>query len=813
MKVVCLVNNYQFGMVQFAKLYKQYGYHDELVDRNHHVCFLDLPEERASFLKRILKADVNNNFFKVSGFSNFYWVQYFKQQLEKRTTDSKIEDVIHDYELNQLKRILRLDWDSSEENTQTSNKVNNLTNFGWNLVRFISSAVKQLNEEVKNNIEYNKTAKQFYANGLGLIELRPVDEIKEFADDLYRLNIALINELKEINANEKKYKPSFREFLLDCYEELHDSVSVHDAIRKTLNPKLWNEDGTLKPEIKEHIELIVEKYKEWLADADIDITISDVIVIGSNASYNYTSKSDFDVHIIVDESDENMMKIYDAYKSMFNDAYDIKFNNINVEVYVQNDTSDLFSKGIYSIYTGWIKEPSKEEIIQIDVSKEVNELVKEYNSIVNKPSLEGINKLIDKIYSFRRSGLDTEGEYSKENQIFKEFRHKGYLDKLKTLKLIVESEEMLFKDSLTDEVITKMTEEEIKKYRNYGNPKIFFACSKHDDSADDHISKQGKIYVDAKWKSAYNPTKEKKKIEAIEKYIKEHNIQTVQDIIGEPTFLSTRPYCRHVFKSLTADDVLSGNYSLPQSIHNSKRRKKDSIMKNKQSIENLVKDAQFSGKFPHLEALLTKLNEKSIIDGEEYDSLFDFQYRIDKDMLEIFDANEEYTINYEDDMNYEIQSVAEELGIEPKYHEDHIFEDIAKALKQDGFTEILEWENNVVMSILLPKKYLKDTSKYIKVNEELKDFAKELEKHLRSLNDDFSENVYFVNNKVDGEDYLSIDVDMMDWKEHIWLDNEIEKFFNKKGLDVEIIVETHPEDEGSDTFGAEHIIKVFREEK
>ena len=54
---------------------------------------------------------------------------------------------------------------------------------------------------------------------------------------------------------------------------------------------------------------------------------------------------------------------------------------------------------------------------------------------------------------------------------------------------------------------------------------------------------------------------------------------------------------------------------------------------------------------------------------------------------------------------------------------------------------------------------------------------------------------------------------MMDWKEHIWLDNEIEKFFNKKGLDVEIIVETHPEDEGSDTFGAEHIIKVFREEK
>ena len=156
MKVVCLVNNYQFGMVQFAKLYKQYGYHDELLDRNHYVCFLDLPEESVSFLKRILKADVNNNFFKVSGFSNFYWVQYFKQQLEKRTTDSKIKDVIHDYELNQLKRILRLDWDSSEENTQTSNKVNNLTNFGWNLVRFISSAVKDVAPSMKSCIKSSK---------------------------------------------------------------------------------------------------------------------------------------------------------------------------------------------------------------------------------------------------------------------------------------------------------------------------------------------------------------------------------------------------------------------------------------------------------------------------------------------------------------------------------------------------------------------------------------------------------------------------------------------------------------------------------
>ena len=134
-----------------------------------------------------------------------------------------------------------------------------------------------------------------------------------------------------------------------------------------------------------------------------------------------------------------------------------------------------------------------------------------------------------------------------------------------------------------DEVYTELEESDITKARNKGTPNIFWACSKHENCANDHEAYQGKIYIDEKWKSVTNP-KDKRLISRIEDYIKQNNIQTIQSVIDDPVWLTTRPNCRHRFKSLTAEEVLSNRFTLPESIHKTNRYKKgDSKMKNKDS--------------------------------------------------------------------------------------------------------------------------------------------------------------------------------------------------------------------------------------
>ena len=82
---------------------------------------------------------------------------------------------------------------------------------------------------------------------------------------------------------------------------------------------------------------------------------------------------------------------------------------------------------------------------------------------------------------------------------------------------------------------------------------IFFLCSKHNSSADDHKNYQGKIYVDRFWRTKvpgnlYAP---------VLQYIKDNEIVTVQEIMGKPVWLCTRPYCKHFFIPVATEDVLA----------------------------------------------------------------------------------------------------------------------------------------------------------------------------------------------------------------------------------------------------------------
>jgi hypothetical protein len=96
----------------------------------------------------------------------------------------------------------------------------------------------------------------------------------------------------------------------------------------------------------------------------------------------------------------------------------------------------------------WIRKPTK-KIINVDSadvqlkSADLMNAIDDLESNINeKDFLKKHELLKDKIKKYRQSGLDTGGEFSTENLVFKILRNTGYLEKMIDLK----------NDYLTDEL-------------------------------------------------------------------------------------------------------------------------------------------------------------------------------------------------------------------------------------------------------------------------------------------------------------------------------------------------------------------------
>ena len=96
---------------------------------------------------------------------------------------------------------------------------------------------------------------------------------------------------------------------------------------------------------------------------------------------------------------------------------------------------------------------------------------------------------------------------------------------------------------------------------------IFYISSKHKDCAEDHLEAQGKVYIDENWQS-YVEEEYKKEVAD---YIQVHHIQSIQHITDKPVWLITRPNCRHYFKALNTEEVLSTSVNTMLKKHNMSR--------------------------------------------------------------------------------------------------------------------------------------------------------------------------------------------------------------------------------------------------
>jgi hypothetical protein len=216
-------------------------------------------------------------------------------------------------------------------------------------------------------------------------------------------------------------------------EELKISLQYHDE----LNPKLWD-DKKLKPEVRT---ALIKFADTWADYASIPKNlIQDIIMVGGNVNYNYTDKSDIDVHLVIDRNKLGERKLVDDYlqskKVLWTLTHNVKVYGYSLEPYAQDPvTSYPKGQGVFSLKNNeWIVEPVKGSY-DFNKDKNLKKKVSDYMHLIDhmiksKMDAEAFQSLKSKIREMRGAAIAKGGEFSQENLVFKELRNRGYLDKM-----------------------------------------------------------------------------------------------------------------------------------------------------------------------------------------------------------------------------------------------------------------------------------------------------------------------------------------------------------------------------------------------
>jgi hypothetical protein len=246
------------------------------------------------------------------------------------------------------------------------------------------------------------------------------------------------------------------------------------APKADLYPKLWD-PNTKK--LNHNISLKLKQIaQDFIRGFEYPLKIKDIILTGSIANFNWNQFSDVDLHVLLDFNEipdqyrEAFKDYFDAKKQIWNKNHNIMIVDHEVEVYVQDINEPHYSTGVYSILNDkWMSSPTfkKQDINYDDVINKTEDFVEQINKLsdlIGKKDYEraktGIDNLKKKIKKYRQAGLETEGEYSTENLVFKMLRNGGYLEQLSNLKLQAYDNNM----SIEEEILNfQKTLEEGKK--------------------------------------------------------------------------------------------------------------------------------------------------------------------------------------------------------------------------------------------------------------------------------------------------------------------------------------------------------------
>lgn len=208
----------------------------------------------------------------------------------------------------------------------------------------------------------------------------------------------------------------------------------------TLNPALWDKDGDkyiLKPDVREALLDIAAEFIDF--QKMTDLKIQDITITGSCSNYNWTDSSDIDLHMLVDIKHTTKQygplvpEYFEAKRKVWSDLHDISIKGIPVEPYIQNIAEKHHATAIYSLAQDmWLMEPSYNEptIDDVEIKSKLKQLMSAIDDAVTSNKATIIEALMTKIKNLRKAGLESGGEFSVGNLIFKELRRNGYFEKL-----------------------------------------------------------------------------------------------------------------------------------------------------------------------------------------------------------------------------------------------------------------------------------------------------------------------------------------------------------------------------------------------
>jgi len=278
-----------------------------------------------------------------------------------------------------------------------------------------------------------------------------------------------------MNVNEKEIQKSNKNIDLSGFK-----------MQDNLNPKIWelpNEkymgdvEGQIekmKPDVRKTLLKIADDYFESLDLPGVDI--EDITMTGSLSNYNWSKYSDVDLHIVVDYDElpmdrELVQGFFKSKTDIWNDTHEVKIYGYDVELYIQDINEPHHSTGIYSILNNeWNVKPEKKKISIDNTSvKEkserimdcIEDIFDDMDEVDNDITIKRVEKLIDKIKKMRKSGLETGGEFSVENIVFKVLRRNGMLDRLYDIKTVTYDKSVTLESSQLTKLTESMLDDEL----------------------------------------------------------------------------------------------------------------------------------------------------------------------------------------------------------------------------------------------------------------------------------------------------------------------------------------------------------------
>lgn len=114
--------------------------------------------------------------------------------------------------------------------------------------------------------------------------------------------------------------------------------------------------------------------------------------------------------------------------------------------YDKKIVNSVKSNGVYSLKKGWLKHPERKDIPDVDMDA-FDRLFAgwkvRYDGLAGKAvSSDDVTEFIEDLYGLRRKSIAEDGEYGLGNLVFKEFRNRGYLDRLRELRNELKSKEL-----------------------------------------------------------------------------------------------------------------------------------------------------------------------------------------------------------------------------------------------------------------------------------------------------------------------------------------------------------------------------------